>query len=882
MHSLGPAAGLPAGSGHAIFPGMRLRTLLLASLVLAACGPRDPEYGVALELARHRAATISDVRYDIRIAVPAVRTAPVTGTIVIRFVRGDSADQPLVLDFRGDPATLAPVIVNNTPVTPRTPNGHVVIPAAHLVAGENTVSLAFHAADEALNRNEEFLYALFVPDRAATAFPSFDQPDVKARYDVTLDIPPGWSALANGRETERDSTPQRVTLRYATTEPIPTYLFTFAAGRFRVDSAERDGRWMTMYHRETDDAKVARNRNAIYDLHATALRWLEEYTGIAYPFGKFAFLAVPAFQFGGMEHPGAVWYRASSLFLDESATQSQHLGRASLIAHETAHMWFGDLVTMEWFNDVWMKEVFANFMAAKIVEPSFPGVDHRLRFFLAHHPTAYGVDRTLGANPIRQPLENLREAGSLYGAIIYQKAPVVMRQLEQLIGERALRDGLRAYLDRHRYGNATWPDLIAVLDSLSPDDLTAWSTAWVDAAWRPQIAASAANGALIVTQADPVPGRGLRWTQDITLALGAGGTVDTVRVRLTGDTTRVALAARPDWILPGADGVSYGRMILDGPSRSALLVQAPSLRAPVHRATAYHALWESVLAGEIRPAEYLRLLLEAIPAEREELITTQLLGHLRGTYWRYLSDSARRAAAPEVEAMLSDALARAVGTSRKSALWGAYVNTALTDAATARIERVWARAEQIPGLTLSEQQYTGLAEALAVRGVAASDSILDAEALRITNPDRRERFAFVRPALSPGAAVRDSVVASFVDVANRRREPWVLDALGAAAHPLRGVEADRYVAGGLALVEEIQRTGDIFFPLNWLNALLDGRQTSAAADAVVGFLDKNPGLPPRLRGKILQAADDLFRSARIVNGWTASPRLESDPPGQRR
>jgi aminopeptidase N len=129
------------------------------------------------------------------------------------------------------------------------------------------------------------------------------------------------------------------------------------------------------------------------------LAWLEDYTAIPYAFGKFDFVLIPSFQFGGMEHPGAIFYNASSLLLDESATQTQMLGRASLIAHETAHMWFGDLVTMKWFDDVWMKEVFANVMAAKIVNPSFPTVNHALRFLYQHYPAAYDVDRTRA--PIR-------------------------------------------------------------------------------------------------------------------------------------------------------------------------------------------------------------------------------------------------------------------------------------------------------------------------------------------------------------------------------------------------------------------------------------------------------------------------------------------------
>ncbi len=156
-----------------------------------------------------------------------------------------------------------------------------------------------------------------------------------------------------------------------------------------------------MLHRETDAAKVARNRDAIFDLHASALGWLERYTGIPYPWGKFDFLLVPSFQFGGMEHPGAIFYNASGLLLDPSATQNQKLGRASLIAHETAHMWFGDLVTMRWFDDVWMKEVFANFMAAKIVNPSFPEINHDLRFLLAHYPA--GLRRRSHAGHQRDP-----------------------------------------------------------------------------------------------------------------------------------------------------------------------------------------------------------------------------------------------------------------------------------------------------------------------------------------------------------------------------------------------------------------------------------------------------------------------------------------------
>ena len=305
-----------------------------------------------------------------------------------------------------------------------------------------------------------------------------------------------------------------------------------------------------MFHRETDAAKVARNRDAIFDLHAASLEWLERYTGIGYPLGKFDFLLVPSFQFGGMEHAGAIFYNASGLLLDPSATQNQKLGRASVIAHETAHMWFGDLVTMRWFNDVWMKEVFANFMAAKIVNPSFPEIDHELRFFLSHYPAAYDVDRTPGTNAIRQPLDNLAEAGTLYGAIIYQKSPIVMRQLEMILGESGFQAGLREYLRAHAFANATWSDLIHVLDARTPENLEAWSRVWVEEAGRPIVSdrpprrerpdrAAGARSAGSRARA-----RALVWTERLQVALGYDDEIRRIPVNLNAARVDVHGGAR--------------------------------------------------------------------------------------------------------------------------------------------------------------------------------------------------------------------------------------------------------------------------------------------------------------------------------------------------
>src|SRR5436190_6686500 len=447
---------------------------LMAAAVAAA--PSAPEPGISMTLAGSRAGALRDVRYDVAFRVPADRSRPVEGVVTIRFVLGAAA--PVVLDFSQPPDHVREIRIGQRPVTAIVAGGHIVLPREAVERGENAVTIEFVSGDDALNRGDDLLYTLFVPARAHLTFPCFDQPDIKARYTLSVTAPSGWQVAANGRPVGEETPaaqPGFVTHRFAETKPLSTYLFAFAAGRFTVETAVRGGRHMRMFHRETDAAKVTRNREVAFDLHAAALAWLEDYTGIPYPFDTFDFVLIPSFQFGGMEHAGAVFYNASSVMLDESATQNQLLGRASVIAHETAHMWFGDLVTMRWFNDVWTKEVFANFMAAKIVNPSFPQLNHELRFLLDHYPSAYQVDRTAGSNPIRQTLGNLNEAGQMYGPIIYDKAPVVMRQLELMVGETVFRDGLREYLQRFKYGNATWPDLIAILDARTPRDLAAWS-----------------------------------------------------------------------------------------------------------------------------------------------------------------------------------------------------------------------------------------------------------------------------------------------------------------------------------------------------------------------------------------------------------------------
>lgn len=856
-------------------------------LLLVACGalamgcgstprsvrPPDPEPGVSLALATERAPRIRDLRYELGFDIPPSSAEPIAGRVAIRFSLAD-VSAPLVLDFAPGADAIQSLTVDGAKVPFTTVDNHIVIGVDHIKAHDTSIDIAFRAGDAALNRNPEFLYTLFVPARAHLTFPCFDQPDLKARYSLRLALPPTWTAVANGVETEKTEAHGRVMVSYAETEPISTYLFAFAAGQFQTETAVRRGRTFRMLHRETDASKVARNRDAIFDLHDRALAWLEDYTAIPYPFGKFDFVMIPSFQFSGMEHPGAILYNASSMLLDPSATENQMLNRASTISHETAHMWFGDLVTMRWFDDVWMKEVFANVMAAKIVNPSFPAINHDLRFLAAHYPAAYGVDRTAGTHPIRQALDNLSNAGSQYGAIIYQKAPIVMRQLERLIGEAAMRDGLREYLSRFRFGNATWLDLVRILDDRSDRDLAAWSKVWVEDAGRPTISTRLerdARGAiteLALTQADSQSGRNLQWTEALEVLVGTAAAVRSFSVELNAGRVSVPDARGMTgvrFVLPTGGGLAYGNIVLDDESRLHLLKEVPKIEEALTRGAVWITLWEELLERRVTPDAFIDAALAALPREDVQQNLQLMVGYLREAYWRFLPPSARQQRAPVVERVMRDGIARSKTTSAKSLFFSGFRSMVQTPAGVQYLERVWSRAEHVPGLPLVEPDEATMALDLAVRGVPNADAILNEQLNRMTNPDRKARFAFVMPALSVSPDARQQFFASLSDVANRRREPWVIEALSYLHHPLRASEAAGYVRPSLELLQEIQRTGDIFFPRNWMDATLSGHHTDHVADLVRQFLDGRPDYPARLRRIILQSADDLFRAVAITS-----------------
>lgn len=819
----------------------------------------DLSPGVSHELAQWRKTTINDVSYHLLFDL-----VDNWGWISVRYTLDKPQD--VVLDFRNTDLIkeieLGGTNINITEQCLLT-NEHIVIPASLTQGGEQSISIRFNVDNQSLNRNPEFLYTLLVPDRARTLFPCFDQPDMKAWYELNLIVPQDWEAVSNtattadswGAETYEYYTGEalaadRKVVSFQPTEPLSTYLFSFVAGKFSKRTYDDGRHTFSAYYRETDPKRLAQ-LDTIFTQVASSLDWLEEYTGIKYPFAKYDLIILPGFQYGGMEHTGATLYNDTQMFLSENPTPDEELRRIQLIAHETAHMWFGDYVTMRWFDDVWTKEVFANYFAARMAEPLFPEINHTLNRLKTYTASALNEDRTEGSTSIRQELDNLRNAGLIYGQIIYNKAPIVMQKLHEIMGEEAFRRGIQEYLATYAYDNASWDDLIAILDRLTDADLRTFSHVWVNEPGMPHITIERTDTSLTVSDSDPL-GRGLSWPQRFTItAVTKNGTKHNIEVAITPEPTTYALPDDTEYIIPNSCGRGYGLFLLSQADLQSLMLDWPAIDDDTARQATVMNLYENYLAESISNDDMLATLLRGLSSERNPLIASTIVS--------YLAEPLAMGNYPDTELALLDKAEKHPLTSCRQQLLRMLMQVATNESVVARLYDIWLKANH-PLLNVND--YMTLAYELSLRLPERYDEIVATQRGRITDPDRLRRFDYIVRAVNPDKAERDALFESLLEPENRRIEPWAASALAYLNHPLRAEEATHYLRRGLDELSEVQRTGDIFFPRNWAGALLAGHRSKEAYDILQRFLDENPDYPQLMRNKILQAAYPLQRHNR--------------------
>jgi aminopeptidase N len=823
--------------------------------------------GISFELAAYRKQQVSDVVYDLHFKIPNEKENPIPSRLALNF-RVHDLIHDVFLDFNEQVSKLKSIKINGKKSVITHQKEHVIIDKAALVLGKNSIEIFFDAGEKSLNRNADFLYTLLVPDRASTLFPCFDQPNIKAKYNLRITAPKDWKVLCGAFEESSIERAGFTEHTFATSDLMSTYLFSFVAGEFTEETKNPGAFDMRFLYRENNKEKIDESVEEVFKIHQNSIDFLEAYTQVKFPFQKMDFAAIPPFQYGGMEHVGAIQYRQSSLFLDKNATQNRKLSRAKLIAHETSHMWFGDLVTMRWFNDVWMKEVFANFMADKIMNPVFPAINHRLNFMMSHYPSAYSEDRTKGTNAIRQYLGNLKNAGSLYGRIIYNKAPIMMRQLEYLLGDAAFKEGIQEYIKTYANANADWNELVSILDKKSNHAIKKWSAVWVNSSGRPVfseeiVSDDKGNITKFIIHQNAEDGTDKIWTQSFQIKLtdksGNSKLINLQNMEKSFDISEAVKEFKPVQVLYNTNGFGYGVF----PMYKNKIHLYKYIKDAVSRGYQFINLYENMLNGKVTPLETYQVYLSAIQQEKNELITNYLSGNMQTIFWTFLTKKQQNKIQKQTENEIYALLEQDLPANMKKTFFRLYQAIAISDEGKENLHQIWNQKKQLKNLFLNERDFTSLAMKLSVFKHPKAAVILQEQQSSISNKDRLERFVWLLPSLSADQEVRDDFMKSLFLKENREKEAWVQAALSNLHHPLRQYEATKHLKSILNVLEEVQLTGDIFFPKGWLASSI-GKYSSKEANTVLKqFLEANPDYNPILLKKVLQTTDNLSRAQNI-------------------
>ncbi len=899
--------------------------LMIMPNLIKASGVADPEPGVPRELARTRAEHYSDVHYFLEVELrPGAQF--LKGSEEIRVTLDGKVDR-LVLDWRKMPAKegqpqarVWDVQANGRKVADlRETNDHLIIPGSYLKKGVNAIRLRFEspistsgsAVTRYLDREDrsEYIYTLFVPSDASTAFPCFDQPDLKARFRLTIHAPEDWQVITNekfpgnevigrgfwsdqGRgpvrwDQDGSSIPFKE-LRFAQTEPISTYLFAFAAGPFQSFLDNASAIPLRIFVRKSRAERARREVEELFRLTRQGLRFFQAYFDYKFPFSKYDQVIVPEFAYGGMEHAGATFLREESILFPSDPTANDLINRAELLYHELAHQWFGDLVTMRWFDDLWLKEGFATFMAYKAMETIMPEYNAWKVFYQKTKPAAYLTDATKGTTPIWQEISNLSAAKSAYGNIVYRKAPSMLRQAEFYLEPENFKRAVQLFLKEHAYANAEWADLVGAFERTSNRKLQDWAGAWVKRRGMPDVRVEwTVNNqnqisGLTLHQQD-VLHEGGAWPMRVKLLLAYDESKwEALTVTLAGGgqtSVKEAVGKRaPRYVFANYEDYGYGRFLLDDRSERAVMDSLGAVNDPFLRALLWGALWDSVREAELAPLDYLEMALKLLPTERDEVTAQSILSRVSTAFNRYLSDEQMQAIAPRLERLLSERMLTAESAGLRITYFRAFLSVAMTDEARATLKKILRGETRIPGMTLRSRDRFDIVTALLMRGDADGQALLEKLSREDTTDDAK-RYSYAAGAARASAENKRSYFEAYLNDA-KLAESWIEASMG----PFNAIGQSEltlpFLESALKELPTLKRTRKIFFVNGWLAAFTGGQCNPRALKTVEGFLSTNPALDRDLRLKVLESMDPLERCVRIRAKYSAGkPQAFSDNSG---
>ena len=795
--------------------------LCLMALSISA---QSLQKGVSKELAEQRKANISNVFYDLTFNVPGDVKTPITGKAVISFDLKAKAD--VVLDFQG--GFSGSCQINKKKRSASKQKEHIVLPAKFLKQGANTVEIDFASLDKGLKRQQDYVYTMLTPDLGSTLFPCFNQIDLKGKYNTTINAPAGWKAIYTDGNN-----------------PLPTYLYSFVAGNFQEKTSSYNNHPIRILYRENDPDKV-KQLDKVIDEFSQSLKWMEGYTGIRPPFKEYDIAILPDFPYGGIENPGAFQLSERRIFLGKDATQDDELKRMELIAHETAHLWFGGIVHVNWQESLWTKEVFANFMSSKITRRQFERTEHEINFINTYQTRAIAIDRTEGTHPIEQKSE-LSHASMLYDNIIYNKATVMMRMLEQTMGATNMQNGMRRFIQEYYFKDANWDDLLTILDKENPAaGVRQFSEVWVKQKGMPIINTIYKDGQIIVSQTDPF-GRGLCWRQKFVIQ-----TVNdlkpsrTLVVDMQQPTMTFKVADKPSFIIPNYTGSGYGRFTMDDEYIELLPKRLITTRNDLARYSMLLTIHDNYLMGKVAPSHFGELY-RFMMKEKNTTVMKTAIDQMFKIAFDMPTDQQRKT----LELCMMDLLGENRSSECRQIMYRKMARHATSPEVLSQMERVW-QAQTDPMFT--DRDYMEMAYRLAITNPSRWQEILSSERSRLKSDELKKEFDFVSRACNPDANKRNDLFKELLKKENRQHERWAL-------HAIRLLNADVYepqnnglISQSLANLKYLEQTSDILFVNEWMKNVLANHRSAEAKQIVEKFLQSNKDIPESQRDAVLEAS----------------------------
>ncbi|AEW94123.1 MULTISPECIES: aminopeptidase N [Streptomycetaceae] len=709
--------------------------------------------------------------------------------------------------------TVTEVVLNGTALDPAEVFADSRITLPGLRAGRNeltvTADCAYTNTGEGLHRftdpvdGQTYLYTQFeVPD-ARRVFAGFEQPDLKATFAFTVKAPAGWTVISNS------PTPEPTADGVWAFEPTPrisTYITALIAGPYHSVHSSWEGKDRTVplgiYCRPSLAEHL--DAEAIFEVTRQGFDWFQEKFDFPYPFAKYDQLFVPEFNAGAMENAGAVTIRDQYVFRSK-VTDAAYETRAETILHELAHMWFGDLVTMEWWNDLWLNESFATYtsIACQAAAPGSRWPHSWTTFANSMKTWAYRQDQLPSTHPIMADIRDLDDVLVNFDGITYAKGASVLKQLVAYVGEDEFFRGVQAYFKRHAWGNTRLTDLLGALEETSGRDLKTWSKAWLETAGinvlRPRIELDAHGtiAAFHVEQEAPALPAGAKGEPTLRphrIAIGAydmrdGKLVRTERVELDVDGARTEVPQlvgrpRPAVVLLNDDDLSYAKVRLDADSLAVVTRHIGDFAESLPRALSWASAWDMTRDGELATREYLELVLGGIGKESDIGVVQSLHRQVKLALDLYADPEWRPAGlARWTEAAWEHLRAAEPGGDHQLAWARAFAATARTDEQLDELAGLLDGSRTVPGLVVDDELRWALLERLAATGRAGEKEIeaelardataagqrhaATARAARPTPEAKAQAWASVVESDTLPNAVQEAVIGGFVQTDQR-------------------------------------------------------------------------------------------------------------------